>query len=39
VNPRLCEMSGYKHEELLGLNVSEFIYPEDLPLVNGLIMK
>ncbi|MFS0776756.1 EAL domain-containing protein [Neobacillus sp. 3P2-tot-E-2] len=39
VNPRLCEMSGYKCEELVGLNVSEFIYPEDLPLVNENISK
>jgi diguanylate cyclase (GGDEF)-like protein/PAS domain S-box-containing protein len=39
VNPRLCEMSGYKCEELLGLSVSEFIYPEDLPLVNENILK
>jgi diguanylate cyclase (GGDEF)-like protein/PAS domain S-box-containing protein len=39
VNPRLCEMSGYKHEDLLGLNVSEFIYPEDLPLVNENMRK
>lgn len=39
VNPRLCEMSGYKCEELLGLSVSEFIYPEDLPLVNENIRK
>lgn len=39
VNPRLCEMSGYKHEELLGLKVSEFIYPVDLPLVNENIRK
>jgi diguanylate cyclase (GGDEF)-like protein/PAS domain S-box-containing protein len=39
VNPRLCEMSGYKCEELLGLNVSDFIYPEDLPLVNENIHK
>jgi diguanylate cyclase (GGDEF)-like protein/PAS domain S-box-containing protein len=39
VNPRLCEMSGFKHEDLLGLNVSEFIYPEDLPLVNENMRK
>jgi diguanylate cyclase (GGDEF)-like protein/PAS domain S-box-containing protein len=39
VNPRLCEMSGYKCEELLGLNVADFIYPEDLPLVNENILK
>jgi diguanylate cyclase (GGDEF)-like protein/PAS domain S-box-containing protein len=39
VNPRLCEMSGYKCEELLGLSVSEFIYPEDLPLVSENIRK
>lgn len=29
VNPRLCEMSGYKYEELVGLHVANFIYPED----------
>jgi len=39
VNPRLCEMSGYKREDLLGLNVSDFIYPEDLPLVNENMHK
>jgi diguanylate cyclase (GGDEF)-like protein/PAS domain S-box-containing protein len=39
VNPRLCEMSGYKCEELLGLDVADFIYPEDLPLVNENILK
>ncbi|WP_260631529.1 bifunctional diguanylate cyclase/phosphodiesterase [Neobacillus niacini] len=39
VNPRLCEMSGYNREDLLGLNVSEFIYPEDLPLVNENMRK
>ncbi|MDM5331703.1 bifunctional diguanylate cyclase/phosphodiesterase [Neobacillus sp. CF12] len=39
VNPRLCEMSGYKCEELLGLSVSEFIYPEDLPIVSENIRK
>ncbi|MFJ5762673.1 EAL domain-containing protein [Neobacillus sp. NPDC093182] len=39
VNPRLCEMSGYKCEELVGLHVTDFIYPEDLPLVNENIRK
>ncbi|WHX98647.1 bifunctional diguanylate cyclase/phosphodiesterase [Neobacillus sp. DY30] len=39
VNPRLCEMSGYHCEELLGLHVKEFIYPEDLPLVTENIRK
>jgi diguanylate cyclase (GGDEF)-like protein/PAS domain S-box-containing protein len=39
VNPRLCEMSGYKCEDLIGLSVSKFIYPEDLPLVNENILK
>ncbi|WP_419887088.1 EAL and GGDEF domain-containing protein [Neobacillus niacini] len=39
VNPGLCEMSGYTCEELIGLNVADFIYPEDLPLVNENILK
>jgi diguanylate cyclase (GGDEF)-like protein/PAS domain S-box-containing protein len=39
VNPRLCEMAGYKYEELVGLHVANFIYPEDLPLVNENIRK
>jgi diguanylate cyclase (GGDEF)-like protein/PAS domain S-box-containing protein len=39
VNPRLCEMSGYTYEDLMGLNVADFIYPEDLPLVNENIRK
>lgn len=39
VNPRLCEMSGYTCEELIGLHVTDFIYPEDLPLVNENILK
>jgi diguanylate cyclase (GGDEF)-like protein/PAS domain S-box-containing protein len=39
VNPRLCEMSGYKCEDLIGLHVADFIYPEDLPLVTENIGK
>jgi diguanylate cyclase (GGDEF)-like protein/PAS domain S-box-containing protein len=39
VNPRLCEMSGYNCEELVGLHVSDFIYADDLPLVNENILK
>ncbi|MEC1524814.1 EAL domain-containing protein [Neobacillus niacini] len=39
VNPGLCEMSGYTCEELIGLNVADFIYPEDLPLINENILK
>lgn len=33
VNPQLIQMSGYSHEELVGAEVSHFIFPEDLPLV------
>ena len=39
VNPRLCEMSGYSFDELIGLEITEFIYPEDLPLVKENISK
>jgi diguanylate cyclase (GGDEF)-like protein/PAS domain S-box-containing protein len=39
VNPRLCEMSGYSFDELIGLEITDFIYPEDLPLVKENISK
>jgi diguanylate cyclase (GGDEF)-like protein/PAS domain S-box-containing protein len=39
VNPRLCEMSGYRFDELYGLGINDFIYHEDLPLVNENILK
>jgi diguanylate cyclase (GGDEF)-like protein/PAS domain S-box-containing protein len=39
VNPRLCEMSGYRFDELYGLGINDFIYHEDLPLVNENIQK
>ncbi len=28
-NPRLCELTGYTGDEIEGLNVGEFIHPED----------
>jgi diguanylate cyclase (GGDEF)-like protein/PAS domain S-box-containing protein len=39
VNPRLCEMSGYRFDELFGLGINDFIYHEDLPLVNENVQK
>jgi diguanylate cyclase (GGDEF)-like protein/PAS domain S-box-containing protein len=39
VNPRICEMTGYSEEELSTLNLSELIYPDDLPIVAGNIVK
>ncbi|WHZ01115.1 PAS domain S-box protein [Neobacillus sp. YX16] len=39
VNPRLCEMSGYRFDELYGLGINDFIYHEDLLLVNENIQK
>jgi PAS domain S-box-containing protein len=29
-NPRFCELTGYSDEELLGLNLSDYVHPEDL---------
>ncbi|MCL6573070.1 MAG: EAL domain-containing protein [Bacillus sp. (in: Bacteria)] len=39
VNPRLCEMSGYSHEEIMSMNLLDSIVPEDLPYVLENIMK
>lgn len=39
VNPRLCEMSGYSFDELDGLGINEFIYHEDLTIVNENILR
>ncbi|MFP7299276.1 EAL domain-containing protein [Neobacillus niacini] len=39
VNPRLCEMSGYRFDELYGMGINEFIFHEDLHLVNENIQK
>jgi diguanylate cyclase (GGDEF)-like protein/PAS domain S-box-containing protein len=39
VNPRVCEMTGYSEEELSTLNLSELIYPDDLPIVAGNLVK
>lgn len=39
VNPRLCEMSGYSFDELIGMEITDCIYPEDLTLVNENINK
>jgi PAS domain S-box-containing protein len=30
VNPRMSEMIGYKHEELIGQKITSFMFPEDL---------
>ena len=30
VNPRLCQMLGYTHEELITLNLQQITFPEDL---------
>lgn len=39
VNPRLCEMTGYTYEEVIGFNLTDFIFPEDLPNVQENIQK
>lgn len=33
VNPRLCEITGYSHDEILTINLEDLIFPEDLPFV------
>lgn len=39
VNPRLCELSGYTFDELIGMEITEFIYPDDLPIVMENIIQ
>jgi len=39
INPYLCEMLGYSCEELFGMNLSEYIYSEDLAFVRANIRK
>ncbi|MBX3619444.1 MAG: CHASE domain-containing protein [Rhizobacter sp.] len=29
VNPRFCELTGYTHDELMGMDVAAFTHPED----------
>jgi PAS domain S-box-containing protein len=31
VNPRMCEMIGYSHDELINKTIMELLFPEDLP--------
>ncbi|MGG1400300.1 EAL domain-containing protein [Bacillus salipaludis] len=33
VNPRLCEITGYRHDEILSLNLEDVIAPKDYPSV------
>ncbi|GGL07622.1 PAS domain S-box protein [Caulobacter rhizosphaerae] len=37
VNPTLCRMVGYSHEELLGLNFQAITHPDDLDADLGLL--
>ncbi len=41
VNPALCELLGYKEDELLSTSFKQIIYPEDLPAlikqINALV--
>src|SRR5262249_23687586 len=47
VNNRFCEITGYSHDELRGLNVRDLMYPEDLTssleqvgkLISGQIQR
>ncbi|WP_052353750.1 sensor domain-containing protein [Neobacillus jeddahensis] len=39
VNPQLLQVSGYRQEELIGLEISQFIFPEDLPVVTSNIQN
>jgi diguanylate cyclase (GGDEF)-like protein/PAS domain S-box-containing protein len=36
VNPRLCEMLGYAHDELLGMNTDDLLYPESRGADRGM---
>ena len=35
-NERLAQLTGYSDEDLIGRDVSEFVYPDDLERTNGL---
>ena len=37
VNPRFCEMLGYKREELIGRSWMELTHPDDLPQNIGIV--
>jgi diguanylate cyclase (GGDEF)-like protein/PAS domain S-box-containing protein len=39
VNPRLCEITGYDRDELLGLKLKGYIVPEDIPIVRENIQR
>jgi diguanylate cyclase (GGDEF)-like protein/PAS domain S-box-containing protein len=39
INPYLCEMLGYRCEELLNLHLSDYIFSEDLDLVRENLRK
>lgn len=39
VNPRLCEILGYSHDELLSMKIEDVIVPEDMTIVIENIMK
>jgi len=39
VNQQLVRLSGYREEELIGSPISQFIYPEDFPLVQENMQK
>ncbi len=39
VNPRLCEMLGYRSEEMLGRFKWDFVFPEDVPKARQLFER
>lgn len=39
VNPQFLHLSGYAYDEVIGAKVSQFIHPEDVPLVQANIQK
>ena len=36
INPRMAEMGGYGREEIVGRRFTDFLSPEDIPVLKGL---